>query len=159
MAKRPLSYYQHLQYPFRVRVPREGGYFADFPDLPGLVTDADRLEDLPAMIVEALSLWLEVSHEQGHDIPVPTVWDYESEYSGKFNVRLPSSLHEMLAESAGRDGVSLNQYVVSLLSRGDAQARIEERLARVEAALGGGATAGVARVADEVRREGPLRYE
>ena len=46
------------------------------------------------------------------------------EYSGKFNVRLPKSLHQALSESAERDGVSLNQYVVMLLARGEAEDRL-----------------------------------
>jgi antitoxin HicB len=39
------------------------------------------------------------------------------EYSGNFIVRGPKSLHKFLAEQAGREGVTLNQYVVYLLSK------------------------------------------
>jgi hypothetical protein len=59
------------------------------------------------------------------EIPEPS---YPEEYSGKFNLRIPRSLHRQLAESAERDGVSLNQYVAALLARGDAQAQVERRL-------------------------------
>ena len=38
------------------------------------------------------------------------------DYSGKFLVRMPKSLHFRLAMQAKREGVSLNQYVTSLLS-------------------------------------------
>ena len=140
--RKPLSYYLKLQYPFRVRVPAEGGYYVDFPDLPGAMTDAEKIEDLPAMIEEVRALWMETSYEQGSDIPLPTIWNYDEEYSGRFNLRLPPSLHEVLAESALQAGVSLNQYVVALLSRGDAQARIEQRLSDLEAALAGARTGG-----------------
>jgi hypothetical protein len=40
---------------------------------------------------------------------------------------LPKSRHRQLSESAERDGVSLNQYVVMLLARGDEQARADHR--------------------------------
>jgi hypothetical protein len=39
------------------------------------------------------------------------------EYSGKFIVRVPKSLHRQLDRLADREGVSLNQYLVSELSK------------------------------------------
>ncbi len=78
----------------------------------------------------------------------PTIWNYEEDYSGRFNLRLPPALHEALAEGARESGVSLNQYVVALLARGDAQARIEERMSRLEAMMLSTRPAGFA-VADE----------
>ncbi|MBI5289161.1 MAG: toxin-antitoxin system HicB family antitoxin [Chloroflexi bacterium] len=146
--RRPLSYYLKLQYGFRVRVPAEGGYFVDFPDLPGAMTDSDTIEGLPPMIEEVRTLWMETAYEHGRDIPLPTIWNYDEEYSGRFNLRLPPSLHQVLAEGAESEGVSLNQYVVALLSRGDAQARIEKRLSALEAAIAG-TRAGSAMVAEE----------
>lgn len=47
------------------------------------------------------------------DIPLPSS---DNSYSGKLLVRMPKSLHRRLAETAEREGVSLNQYIVSLLS-------------------------------------------
>ena len=44
----------------------------------------------------------------GQAIPEPAP---KEEYSGKFVVRLPRSLHRQLVESAEREGVSLNQLV------------------------------------------------
>ncbi len=38
-------------------------------------------------------------------------------------------------EAAGRDVVSLNSYVASVLARGDAQAPVEQQLQNVEARL------------------------
>jgi len=37
-------------------------------------------------------------------------------YSGRFNVRLPTHLHEALAQEAVQQGVSLNTLVVALLA-------------------------------------------
>ena len=83
------------------------------------------------------------------DMPQPTIIDYEIESSGRFNLRVPKALHRTLADSADDAGVSLNQYVVSLLSRGDSQARVEARLERLEAALGVERRTKGARVAEE----------
>ncbi len=153
MARKPLSYYLALKYPFRVRVDPQDGYFADFPDLPGCMTDADELADLPARIEETKGLWLESAYDSGDSMPSPTLIDYDA-YSGKFNLRLPRALHEGLAEAAESAGVSLNQYVATLLARGDAQARLERRIDDLVEALRseGIALSGHARVAD-VREE------
>lgn len=41
-------------------------------------------------------------------------------YSDQFKLRLPRSLHRLLAEHSQREGISMNQYCVYLLSRNDA---------------------------------------
>jgi predicted HicB family RNase H-like nuclease len=70
------------------------------------------------MAEEARTLWIETEYEAGEEIPLPS---YPPEYSGKFNLRLPKSLHAQLAQSAEREGVSLNQYVVMLLAAAEAK--------------------------------------
>ena len=50
------------------------------------------------------------------DLPEPPVGPQRREYSGKFNVRLPKSLHAALASEAEAEGVSLNQLVVAKLA-------------------------------------------
>lgn len=130
--RKPLEYYLGLEYPFNVIADPDGGWVIEFPDLDGCLTQIDSLEELPFMVEDVRKLWLEAAYENDFDIPMPS---YPEEYSGKFNVRLPRSLHHRLADSAERDGVSLNQYVVGLLSQGDALARLECRLAELEARL------------------------
>jgi predicted HicB family RNase H-like nuclease len=49
-------------------------------------------------------------------------------YSGKFALRLPKSLHRQLAEGAVRDGVSLNQYLVTLLAERNPLADVKRLL-------------------------------
>jgi predicted RNase H-like HicB family nuclease len=121
-----------LEYPFSVMADPDGGYVISFPDLPGCITEVDSLEEVGRAAKEARDLWLESAYAHGLDIPEPS---YPEEYSGKFNLRLPPSLHRSLAEAARREGVSLNQYTVALLARGDAQARVERRLAALETRL------------------------
>ena len=52
--------------------------------------------------------WIEVALEEGIPIPEPAP---NEDYIGKFVVRLPRSLHRQLAETAEREGVSLNQFI------------------------------------------------
>lgn len=133
-TKLTLDDYLRLEYPFDVTADEDdGGYVVEFPDLPGCMTQVDSLVDLGVMAEEAKNLWLETAFEAGMEIPLPS---YPETYSGRFNVRLPKSLHRRLAESAAREGISLNQQVVSMLSESIATYTFEERLVDVEVALG-----------------------
>ena len=49
-------------------------------------------------------------------LPEPQLRSQRREYSGKFNVRVPKSLHAALASEAEAEGVSLNQLVVAKLA-------------------------------------------
>jgi predicted HicB family RNase H-like nuclease len=49
-------------------------------------------------------------------LPEPPTQPQRREYSGKFNVRVPRSLHAALAREAEAEGVSLNQLVVAKLA-------------------------------------------
>ena len=51
----------------------------------------------------------------------PSATDENSgEYSGEALLKMPKSLHRKLAEAAEREGVDLNQYLVTLLSEQNA---------------------------------------
>lgn len=128
-AHKPLDEYLKLQYPFHVVADPDGGYVVTLPDLPGCMTQADAIDDIPAMVKSARALWIETAFDKGIDIPLPS---YPADYSGKFVVRVPRSLHRRLAESAEDEGVSLNQYVASLLSRRDADAGVERKLEEIQ---------------------------
>lgn len=125
LPRPPLEYYLGLEYTFNVIAAEEGGYVIAYPDLPGCFTQAETLEEAFEFAREIRELWIETEYEDGDPIPLPT---YPEEYSGKFNLRIPKSLHRKLAKSASADRVSLNQYITALLSQGDAQERIERKL-------------------------------
>jgi antitoxin HicB len=114
-ARRPLTEYLELDYPFQALADPDGGYVIVFPDLPGAMTQVESIEEIGAAVAEIKALWIETEYGRGREIPMPT---YPEQYSGKFNVRIPKSLHRRLAEQADNDGVSLNQYVVALLAAG-----------------------------------------
>ena len=128
-ARKSLDEYMALQYPFQVIADPDGGYVIMFPDLPGCMTQAETMDEIPVMAEDARRAWVSVAYADGDDIPLPS---YPEEYSGKFNVRLPRSLHRALAEGAKRNGISLNQYVETVLARGESQDRIERRLEQLE---------------------------
>lgn len=124
-TRKPVSDYLTAPYPFNVVAESDGGYFVSFPDLPGCMTQVERIEDVGSIADEIRELWLETAYEQGLDIPEPAS---PAQYSGRFLLRLPRSLHRTLAESASREGVSLNHYATVLLARSDALSTQERRL-------------------------------
>lgn len=120
----PVDFFLGLDYTFHVIASPDGGYVVRFPDLPGCLSQTDNLDDVPSLANEVRQLWIEAEYEAGRAIPLPTL---APEYSGKFNLRIPRSLHRKLVESAADDGVSLNQYVTMLLAQGDTEARVARR--------------------------------
>lgn len=114
MEKKDITYYMNLPYNVIIRKDPYGGYFAKVEELEGCMTQGETYEETFKNIREAMELWLEDALEDGAKIPEPDI-DGE-EYSGKFVVRLPKTLHRKLARNAHKENVSLNQYVVFLLS-------------------------------------------
>lgn len=109
-----------LDYPFTIRPLGDedgGGYLIEFPDLPGCMSDGETIEEAVANGADAMHGWIEAMRAAGREIPPPSVAD-DGAFSGKWQQRVPKSLHRRLAERAGREGVSLNTLVVSLLSEG-----------------------------------------
>jgi antitoxin HicB len=113
IEKQPLEYYLKLQYSITIDSDTEGGYVAQIKDLPGCLTQGETLEETMKNIEEARELWLETAYEADDEIPLPSV---DESYSGKLLLRMPKSLHRRLAETAQQENVSLNQYILFLLS-------------------------------------------
>ncbi|MDO8578574.1 MAG: type II toxin-antitoxin system HicB family antitoxin [Dehalococcoidales bacterium] len=113
LKRKPVEYYFNLKYPITIIPSEEGGYVAEIEDLPGCLSQGETLEETYANIEESRRLWIDVAYEDGQDIPEPR--DKQG-YSGNFIVRGPKSLHRKLDQMAKREGVSLNQYLVSTLS-------------------------------------------
>jgi len=125
---RNLAYYLNLKYPVQIVECDEGGYFVKIPDLPGCLSQGETVKEALKNIKEAKELWLESVFEDKAEIPLPAD---QREYSGKFIVRLPVSLHERLALAAEREGVSLNQYVAIVLSENNALRNVEKRITQL----------------------------
>lgn len=94
----------------------EGGFVVSYPDLPGCITCGETVEKAVANALEAKRVWIEAALEEGLHIYEP---DSLEAYSGQFKLRLPRSLHRALAEHSQKEGISMNQYCVYLLSKND----------------------------------------
>jgi antitoxin HicB len=111
-----LQYYMSLAYPVEITKIAQvegGGYLARIPLLKGCLSDGETVEEALINIEEAKREWLAATLKTRRIIPEPVD---ESRYSGKFTLRLPKFLHKKLAEDARKEDMSLNSYILSLLS-------------------------------------------
>ena len=88
-------------------------YFATVREFDGCMSHGDTYAEAFENIQEAMKGWIEAKLENGFSIPEPSD---ENQYSGKFVLRLPKSLHARLALQAEQEGISLNQYALYRLS-------------------------------------------
>lgn len=110
----------YMEMPYRMEIVEdkdEGGFVISYPDLPGCITCGETIERAVANALDAKREWLEAALEEGIEIQEP---DSLENYSGQFKLRLPKSLHRLLAEHSKKEGISMNQYCVYLLARNDA---------------------------------------
>ncbi|WP_018296647.1 type II toxin-antitoxin system HicB family antitoxin [Corynebacterium lubricantis] len=84
----------------------------EFPSLSWLAEDKQDAISGAQSLVEEVVRDMIANNEK---VPSPLG---QREFSGRFNVRLPKSLHRDLAISAEREGVSLNTFVTQKLAQG-----------------------------------------
>jgi predicted RNase H-like HicB family nuclease len=123
----------YLALPYSIEIiPDEDGYIAAIPDLPGCMSSGKTVRAALRGLEEVKGLWLEGRIEAGEEIPEPTKIE---DFSGKFVLRIPRSLHGRLDHEARKEGVSLNQYVLHILSErhhfGAPQEKIEFALGQL----------------------------
>jgi antitoxin HicB len=133
MSELSLDALKKLDYPVRIEFdPEQNIFTAEFPDLPGCSADGPTVAEAYELAVHAKNDWLQVTLEQGLQVPQPSK---NVDYSGRILLRIPTSLHATLADKASLYQSSLNQYIVHLLSGANigemVERRIDELAARV----------------------------
>ena len=111
---------EYMKLPYKLEIvpdTEESGFVASYPELPGCITCGDTIEAVAINAEDAKKEWLKSAITQKLQINEPE--SFES-YSGQFKLRLPKSLHKTLAEDSKKEGISMNQYCVYLLSKNDA---------------------------------------
>lgn len=104
----------YMRLPYRMNIdedPDEGGYVVSFPDLPGCLTCVETLDEVSTMAEDAKRCWFEAAIECGCDIPMPKDYTKPS-----FPLNLPHSLKKRLSRKAEKEGVSLADYCLYVLS-------------------------------------------
>ena len=109
--------YLKLPYNFIIqKISDESGeyYYARVMELDGCQSDGDTFDEAYQNLLEAMEGYIETKLANGYEVPLPNTTE---QYSGKFVVRVPKSLHRSLAMAAQKEGVSLNQYALYKLSQ------------------------------------------
>jgi len=114
--KKDLDYYTGL--PYTIILERHDDadapyWVARVAELPHCLITGDTAEEALKEIEEVKLEWIKSNLEDGLPIPEPT----QHKYSGQVRLRIPPSLHQHLVRLASVEDVSLNQYMVSALSR------------------------------------------
>jgi antitoxin HicB len=86
-------------------------YVVTIPAWQNARTHGATIEEAVRNAHEVLGLLIESARR--HHEPIP---ERERRFSGNLRLRLPVSLHGRLAREAEREGVSLNQWIVSRLA-------------------------------------------
>lgn len=89
-------------------------YYAKVLELDGCQSTGDTFEEAYKNIKEAMEGWIKAKLDGGFEVPLPIGYD---DFSGKFLIRIPKSLHYKLTVEAKKEGVSLNQYTLYKLSK------------------------------------------
>lgn len=112
-----LNEYMSMSYKMEIIEDQdEGGFVISYPDLPGCITCGETIKSAMQNAKDAKREWIRAALEEGIEIYEP---DSLENYSGQFKLRIPRSLHRSLAEHSQREGISMNQYCVYLLSKND----------------------------------------
>lgn len=107
----------YLKLPYKIEIvpdTEETGYVVSCPELPGCISCGETIEDAVRNIEDAKKGWLKAALKEGILINEP---ESANNYSGQFKLRLPKTLHKKLSEDSKKEGVSMNQYCVYLLSK------------------------------------------
>lgn len=90
-----------------------GGYTATIHELPGCIAEGDTAEEALAQLESVAQSWMESAMANGYPISPPV--DYDGA-SGKVALRISRRLHQLAAERADLEGVSLNQFIGNALA-------------------------------------------
>jgi len=109
--KKDLAYYLKLNYPVLSKREVENGetsYEVEIPDLPGCGAFGKTKQEAEKRLEEAKELWFQTRLKRNLPIPEPIS---EDEFSGRYLLRIPATLHMQLSINARSKELSLNQYI------------------------------------------------
>jgi predicted RNase H-like HicB family nuclease len=110
----------------------DDAYIALVPEFPHASAFGDTPEQAVREMKIAVGLILESMAEDGTPAPEPRKI---KPYSGELRVRFPIDLHARLAALAEQEGMSLNSYIVYLLTRASTVVEVSGEAPRPAAAI------------------------
>lgn len=108
--------YMQLPYTTVLKQDEDGDVVARVAEWKGCVAHGEDEAEALVNLRSMMALWIESALEEGREIPQPAK-EEDSTANGKLLVRTSRSVHVACLKAAVEDGVSLNQWVVTVLSK------------------------------------------
>jgi len=109
-------------YPALIHHDEGTAYGASFPDFPGVIASGDSIEEVVADAEAALVVALEVMHEDGSEIPEPSLIDHVAELEDAKDARAIVLVEARFAEPTVRVNTTIPASLVARIDR-EAQRR------------------------------------
>lgn len=118
-----------IKQPYNIIIQQDldGCFYAKVEELDGCFAEGQSAQEAWENIQDSMKNWMEIAQEMNVSIPLPKA-NQDTEYSGKYLLRMPKKLHKELVETAEEDGISLNLLLVNLLSSRLPVHRIEQKI-------------------------------
>ena len=100
----------------KVQLDGEWLFRATVAELPDVATFEETYDAAYSLAIEAIASLYEASTEQGRKFPESRSNAESVGNSGRLTLRMPRWLHAQLCSQSEADGISLNQYLITLLS-------------------------------------------
>lgn len=105
--------FMNKNYRVALQYDSDGYWIAEHPELPGCKADGETAQEALSSLDISRELWIESRLATDLEVPEP---QEAPQYSGRFVLRIPKSLHRELANEAAAEGVSLNSFVSNILA-------------------------------------------
>lgn len=115
------------RYVRRLQPDPSGGYTATIHEFPGCIAEGDTAEEALANLESTAQSWILSAEANGYPVAPPVDFDGAS---GKVALRISRRLHQLAAERADMEGVSLNQFIGNALASYLGQKDSMERLVK-----------------------------
>jgi predicted RNase H-like HicB family nuclease len=114
MKSAPASDLLKKHYTRLITPDEESGTFtARLVEFPGCFAQGESAAEAYERLEAAAESWIEAALEMQQEIPPPAS---DAQFSGRFALRLPRSLHRQASEVAELDRTSLNQFIVNTIA-------------------------------------------
>jgi len=110
----------------------DNGFIATIPGIKALSAFGAKREKALSELKIAAEAYFEALGNAGKPSPLPEKVVY---YSGQLRLRMPKSLHAALSNGAEDEGISLNTYIVTLLSERHIEKKILNKIEAIESSL------------------------
>jgi predicted RNase H-like HicB family nuclease len=114
------------KYPISIKWSDEdGGYIATIPGIQGLSAFSESPDEALSELKVAADAYFQSLKKAGRPMPA---FKTIIPFSGQLRLRMPKSLHAELSQAAATEGISLNTYLVALLSKKQSERDLLEKV-------------------------------